>query len=225
MTDWNKIGEKAEAKTDAELAAGIEKLLASDIGKLFPAPDDKAKVDGLIKAIRAKTAYNERVAAFRAVSATLGGELLKGLKKAMFCLAVALLVGLGQAGAQEAVKAIDMNAPLADARIGLAWDLAGEQLGVAYVPVIYIVGADSGREYATLNLGASDKLDTGRAGYLASFGFRMDTIFSRLGETRFAKKYLRFAVLPPMQISPCFVTGDFKRFVPMISVSTKFGGR
>lgn len=137
---------------------------------------------------------------------------------------IGFLTGLAHAQS-EPIKAIDMNAPLADARIGLAWDLAGEQLGVAYVPVVYIVGGNSGREYATLNLGASDKLDTGKAGYLVSLGFRIDSIFTKLGETKFAKKYLRFAILPPMQISPTLVTVDFKKFVPMLSISTRFGGK
>ena len=141
-------------------------------------------------------------------------------------MALQLLGFAAGVSAQDApIKAIDMSAPLADARIGLAWDMKGEQLGVAYVPVVYIVGHYSGREYATLNLGASDKLDTGKVGYLVSFGFRMDTIFEKLGETAFAKKWLRFAILPPMQISPCFITGDFKKFTPMLSISTKFGGK
>lgn len=139
---------------------------------------------------------------------------------------VAVMMMASMANAQsEPIKAIDMNAPLADARIGIAWDVNGEQLGVAYVPLVYIVGRHTAREYATLNLGASDKLRTGKAGYLVSFGFRVDTIFSKLGETAFAKKYLRFAILPPMQISPSFITGDFKKFTPMLSISTKFGGK
>lgn len=150
------------------------------------------------------------------------------MKKVIIAAIVLFSAGFaaGVANAQsEPVKAIDMSAPLADARIGLAWDLKGGQLGVAYVPIVYIVGSKTGREYATLNLGASDTLDTGKAGYLVSFGFRMDTIFAKLGETDFAKKWLRFAILPPMQISPSFVTGDFKKFVPMLSISTKFGGK
>jgi hypothetical protein len=153
-----------------------------------------------------------------------GNNMKKMIIMALLVYGLAFFIGAVQAH-EDAVKAIDMSAPLADARLGLAWDLKGEQLGVAYVPIIYIVGSTTGREYATINLGASDKLDTGKSAYLVSFGLRMDTIFAKLGETKLAKKYLRFAVLPPMQISPCFITSDFKKYVPMLSISTKFGGK
>ena len=135
------------------------------------------------------------------------------------------LMGCAGAVRGEEVKAIDMNAPLADARLGLAWNLKGDQLGVAYVPLMYIVGSSTAREYATLNLGASDVLATGKAGYLVSFGVRVDTVFAKLGETAFAKKYLRFAILPPLQISPTLLTSDFKHYGWWLSVSSKFGGK
>lgn len=142
---------------------------------------------------------------------------------------IILVVVLGlacPAGAQsEPIRAIDLNAPLADARIGLAWDITGERLGVAYVPLIYIVGSGTGKEYATVNLGASDVLSTGRAGYLVSVGARIDTIFSKLSESAFAKKYMRFAILPPLQISPSLITGDFKKFTLYLTIATRFGGK
>ena len=227
MTDWNNVAGGAAGKTDKELAAGIEKLMAADIGKLFPAPADAAKVRELIQAIRVKTAYNERIAAFKAISATLGGDLLAVVKKAMLCLAVVLLVGAGQARAQlvpEPITAIALNAPLADARIGLAWNHKGEQLGIAYVPLMYWVGAD-GQEYATLNLGATDKLATGRAGYLVSFGPRIDTLVRKAAGSKFWRGHLRFAILPPLQINLNLVTSDFRVYEPHVSVCTRFGGR
>lgn len=102
MTDWTKVGENAADKTDKELAAGIERLITSDIGKLFPVPADAAKIRLLCQHIRVKTAYNERVAAFKAISATLGGDLLTTVKKAMFPLILMVLAFVGQVGAQEA---------------------------------------------------------------------------------------------------------------------------
>jgi len=226
MTDWEKVGEAAAEQTDKELEAGINKLLTINTTELFPEPVDREKVNEMIKAINAKSSYNERAAAFKAIGATLGADLFKVVKAAIFGLVLALLAGTGMARAQsEPIKAIDMNAPLADARIGLAWDMAGEQLGVAYVPVIYIVGSTTGREYATINMGASDVLSTGKAGYLVSIGARMDTIFAKLSETKFAKKYLRFAILPPLQISPTLITSDFKKFTPYLTIATRFGGK
>lgn len=224
-TDWGKIADGAADKTDKELAAGIERLITSDIGKLFPVPADAAKIRLLCQQIRVKTAYNERVAAFKAISATLGADLLKTLKGAMFPLILMVLAFAGQVGAQEApITAIDLNAPLADARIGLAWNHKGEQLGLAYVPLMYWVGA-AGQEYATLNLGATDKLATGKAGYLVSMGPRIDTLFRKMAGSKFAQKHLRFALLPPLQINFNMVTSDFRTYEPHISVCTRFGGK
>ncbi len=127
--------------------------------------------------------------------------------------------------AQDATPVIDLSKPLADARLGFAWNLQGERLAVAYVPVIYFVGANTGREYVTLNLGASDVLATGESDYLVSMGARIDNIFFKLGESAFAKKYLRFAVLPPLQISPTLLTADFKKFSWYLTIATKFGGK
>lgn len=134
-----------------------------------------------------------------------------------------LMLSASAASSQEVQKAIDLSQPFADARVGVAWNLKGEQLGVAYVPIIYLVGEDSKREYVTLNLGASDVLSTGKSDYLVSVGARIDTIFAKLGESKFAQKYLRFAVLPPLQISPSLLTADFKHFTWYLTISTKFG--
>lgn len=134
-----------------------------------------------------------------------------------------LMLSASAASSQEVQKAIDLSQPFADARVGVAWNLKGEQLGVAYVPIIYLVGEDSKREYVTLNLGASYVLSTGKSDYLVSVGARIDTIFAKLGESKFAQKYLRFAVLPPLQISPSLLTADFKHFTWYLTISTKFG--
>jgi len=137
-----------------------------------------------------------------------------------------LILAAAPAMAQMApMRAIDLNAPLADARLGLAWNTDGVRLGVAYVPVIYLVGKDTGREYATVNLGASSVLKNGKTSYVVSAGPRIDTVFAKLGETAFAKKYLRFAVLPPLQISPTLMTSDFKKFTWWLTIASKFGGK
>lgn len=222
MTDWNDVADGAGEKTDKELAARLDKLLTADLGKLFPNPADRDKVAGLIAKIKANTAYNERVAAFKAVAATLGGDALKTLKGAILALILALICSPACRAAD--MTAIDLNAPLADARIGLAWDKHGERLGVAYVPLMYWVGGQV-QEYATLNLGAGDKLKNGNTSYLVSVGPRLDTLFVKMSGTKFAQRHLRFALLPPLQITACFITMDFKHFIPHLTISTRIGGR
>jgi len=218
MTNWGKVAGNSADKVDAALAAGLEKLKTKDISGLFPVPADKEKIAGLIAKINSSSSYNERAAAFKAVAATLGADALKVLKGAMLCLALLCCAAPARA---EQITVIDLNAPLADARIGLAWGGQGQKLGIAYVPLIYWVGAEN-QEYATFNLGASDKLDTGKTGYLVSVGPRLDTLFIKLAGSAFAKKHLRFASLPPMQVNLNFVTGDFRAYVPYLSLCKKF---
>lgn len=225
MTDWDKVAGEAAEHTDKELEAGLSKLLTIDTVKLFPNPIDREKVNALIKTIRQETNYNKRVAAFKAISITIGADLAKAVKAAIFTLALFFVFGAGRAMSQvPPITAIDLSAPLADARLGLAWNGSGKQLGVAYVPLMYWVGSES-QEYATLNLGASDKLDTGKAGYLVSAGPRIDTLFVKLAGSSFAKKHLRFAILPPLQISISYVTSDFHKFEPFLTICSKFGGK
>jgi len=225
MTDWDKVAGESAEQTDKELEAGLSKLLTIDTVKLFPNPIDREKVNALIKTIRQETNYNKRVAAFKAISITIGADLAKAVKAAIFTLALFFVFGAGRAVAQvPPITAIDLSAPLSDARLGLAWNGSGKQLGVAYVPLMYWVGSES-QEYATLNLGASDKLDTGKAGYLVSAGPRIDTLFVKLAGTNFAKKHLRFAILPPLQISISYVTSDFHTFEPFLTICSKFGGK
>ena len=136
-----------------------------------------------------------------------------------------LVAGMMTQVKAEDIIAVDLHQPLVNARIGIAWNAKGDKLGVAYIPVMYIVGSSSGREYVTLNLGASDELATGKTGYLVSVGARIDSVFTKLGDTSFAKKYLRFAILPPLQISPTLLTADFKKYDWYLTVATKFGGK
>jgi len=142
-----------------------------------------------------------------------------------FMLAAVLVVScLGLAFAEE-IKPIDLNNPFQDARAGYAWGAEGNRVWTIHVPLIYKVGPVSGREYATFNLGIGNKVNSNRIGYSVSIGLRLDTFFAKASETNFAKKQLRFAILPPFQITPCFITTDFKKFVPMIAAVTKFGGK
>lgn len=135
MVDWSKVASESAEKTDKELAAGIEKLMAADIGKLFPAPADAAKVRELIQVVRVKTAYNERAAAFKAVAATLGSDALKVLKAAM----MGLLLCLAFAPASHAGKfsLFDPAAPQTSAGTFVSMDGTGSAAGVAVAAVLY----------------------------------------------------------------------------------------
>lgn len=139
-------------------------------------------------------------------------------------IVVAIIIGYAGAGVAQ-VKTLDLSNPLADPRAGFSWDGAGGRLGVAYVPVIYWIGESSGLEYATLNWGASDNLENGKKTMLVSIGPRIDNVFTWLAGGSFAKKHLRFAALPPVQVTVDLGTSDFKHFRTRLSIVTRFGGR
>ena len=220
-TNWDKAAEGAADKTDKELAAGIERLITSDIAKLFPVPADAAKVRALCQQIRVKTAYNERVAAFKAISATLGADLLKTVKKAMFPL-ILMMVLAGGVRAQE-IKTLDLSNPFADPRLGIALNLNGESRTVAYVPAVYFM--PGGIEYATFNFGVTNDNQTGTKKLLLSVGPRIDTGIDRLSEVPWIKRNFKFIKLPPLQISPTVMTSDFKVYTWWVTIASKFGGK
>lgn len=223
MVNWDEEADKAAEKADAKLSAGVEKLLGMDLAKAFPNPADAKMVGHLVQAIKSKTDKNERVAAFKAIGVTLGVDLFKAVRKLILASVLVVLAGAGMAQAQ--MKTLDLSNPLADPRAGFSWDGAGGRFGVAYVPVMYWIGESSGLEYATINWGASDNLENGRKTMLVSIGPRIDNVFTWLAGGSFAKKHLRFAALPPVQVTVDLGTSDFKHFRPRLSLVTRFGGR
>ena len=120
------------------------------------------------------------------------------------------------------IKMIDLSKPLADARLGVAWNADGGKLGVAYIPIIYWINPETSMEYMTLNVGGSNDLATGKKDYLISIGPRIDDLFKKLSETSFAKKHLRFASLPALQISPTILTSDFKKYTLWLTIAKCF---
>lgn len=199
-TDWNKIAASAAEKTDKELAAGIEKLMGADIGKLFPAPADAAKVRELIQAIRVKTAYNERVAAFKAISATMGADLLKMVKGAMFALVLCLLAGIGQASAQEApakTSLFDFGDFFANVRGGYAINQHQQISTVFYTPwKVFHTKADL--PLASINLG----YDGLQKRPLVAIGLRADNLDSLLWNGKWGKEHVTTAKLPSLEFGP-----------------------
>lgn len=216
--NWDEVAEESAKDTDNELAKGIGKLLSADLGALYPDPKDRELVQKLVDKVKGQTTKNEAIAAFKAGVAVLGEKALNLAKIAMLGLILAVLA----APASAQMKSIDLEAPLKDARMGISWQMDGAKLGVAYVPIMAFVGPNSGQEYVTLNGGVSDRLETGRIGYVASIGFRADTIISWLAGREFSRKYLRFAALPPLQICVGPITDDFRHFRPALTVAKKF---
>lgn len=221
MNDWDKLADESAEATDEKLSKGLEKLVKADLGALCPNPEEREKVAQLVAAVQAQTDKNERIAAFKAVASVVGERIVNIAKTAMLGIIIALSVSTANAQ----VSSLDLSNPLADPRAGFAWDGKGGTLGVAYVPVVYWVGEHSGMEYATLNWGMSDVLSDGTKKMMVSVGPRVDNAFLWLAGGKWAKKHLRFAMLPPVQVSVAILTSDFKHFRPWLALVTKFGSK
>ena len=214
-TDWGKVAGGAAEQTDKELADGLEKLANKDITGLFPDPADKAKVDGLIAKIKANTAYNERLAAFKAVAATLGGDALKTLKGAMLALVVCLFWGYGHAQAQEGVPVgtaiaaspaqetlVSESAPLFNfgdffhsMRAGYAIDQHGKSTAIWYTAV-YDFHNTAGVSMITFNVGYESQLKRPST----MIGLRLDNMVPLLWSGKWGHAHVTTAKLPTLEI-------------------------
>lgn len=206
VTDWGKAAENAADKTDKELAAGIERLITSDIGKLFPVPADAAKIRLLCQHIRVKTAYNERVAAFKAVLATLGSDLQAVVKKAMFPLILIVMAFAGQVRAQEVTASgINIKDLLANTRVGVWLPIeGGRTFKTVYAPVVWLHGLD-GTEYICLDAGAAAPGEITQGYGMLALGIRIDNLLDKaLGISKWTKAHISAAQLPTIEagVSP-----------------------
>lgn len=205
MQDWKKIANNAGDKVDAELAAGLDRLAKKDLTGLFPVPADKAKVEGLIKAINASSSYNERVAAFKAVAAVLGADALKMLKGAM----LALLVCLAFAPAARA-QVVEPPAPVvqttslfdfgdffANVRGGYAIN-QHQQLSTVFYTPWKVFHTKEKLPLASINLG----YDGLQKRPLVAVGLRADNLDSLLWNGKWGKEHVTTAKLPSLEFGP-----------------------
>lgn len=220
---------KARKAADISLSEqGLDNLVKLDLSSAFPVEADRAKVSDLIAKVQAATDHNERVAAIKAVAATLTADGAAMLKKALLALLVIFTLGAGLVRAQEisepSVKTFDFANPLDDPRGGFSWDSQGGRFSVAYVPIVY--WQPGGVEYATLNWGMANDNEKGKQSMLISIGPRVDTAISWLAGRKWCQKNLRFLKFPNVQITADLATDDFfKHARPRFSLVTKFGGR
>lgn len=212
MTDWEKTAEGAADKTDKELAAGLDKLMAVNTAALFPVPADKAKVDDLIKKIKTATAYNERIAIFKAAGLTLGEGLLKAVKKVMLTLLLGLIAA-GWVAAQ--VSTIPAEPPLSTTttslfdfgnffkalRGGYSFNQHLEKSTVFYTAVQSFHDL-AGLEMVTLNAG----YDGASKRPVFLIGDRLDNQIPKIWGGKWGKAHVTTASLPTIEFGP-YVSG------------------
>jgi hypothetical protein len=197
MTDWEKIAQ--EAKADA-LAKAFDKLITRDPSKMKWAPIDKEKIDAFLADIKANTNYANRVAAFKAVAATISEDGLKLLKSAMLALAAMFLMASAIQAQDVTVSGINIKDVLENTRAGVWLPLeGGRSFKTVYTPLIWFHGED-GTEYAAFDVGGAAPGELTKGYAFVALGFRVDTLLDKaLNISPWFKKHISAATLPTIE--------------------------
>ena len=201
MTDWDNVAGDAAAQTDKELEAGLNKLMAADISKLFPNPIDREKVNALVKTIRQETNYNKRAAAFKGIMVTIGADLAKAVKAAMLTLAVFFLIGAGRAAAEDiTVSGVNIKDLVSNTRIGVWLPFeGGKTFKTIYTPLINFHDA-AGVEYVVLDVGSAAPGELTQGYAFLGLGVRLDNILAKsMGLSNWIKAHFSAVELPAIE--------------------------
>lgn len=197
MTDWGNEADKAADKTDAQLAAGLVKLLGLDIDALFPAKDDAEKVMAWIEKIKRETVHNERLAAIKAVGVTLGEDIAKVVKAAIFTLLLVLIALPACAQEAEQKPMLDFSAFFRNARLGYAVNQHMERNTVIYAPF---------KRYSPINdvelLNCNIGYDLRDKHPVVMLGIRLDNADKLLWNSDWSKKHITSATIPTIEFGP-----------------------
>ncbi len=204
MKDWDKAADKAMEKTEAQLAAGLVKLLALDIDELFPVLVDAETVKAYIEKIRRETVHNERIAAVKEAGAILGERLGKVIQKAIFAALLAFIcvpanaqeVQLAPAEAAAASPMLDFSSFFMKTRIGYAVSTQGQRNTVIY-SAFKRYNPKPGMELLNLNIGY--KSTTKRP--VVMLGCRADNLDKLIWSGGWSKKHIETAPTPAIEFS------------------------
>lgn len=139
-------------------------------------------------------------------------------------IAVILAIA-GNAVAQEvtmpAVGKVDLAGIVGSMRASVLLNSQGATFYGAHVPIVSMLGKTSGVEYVNINAGVVYSADMKQADFMASTGFRLDSLISKLG-----RKWpnLKAAALPPIEVGP-FASYGFNRFMWGGMFSLRLGGK
>lgn len=204
-TDWEKVADGAMEKTEKELSAGIERLITGNLAKLFPNPADAEKVRELCLQVRVKSSYNERIAVFKALSASLGSTLGAAVKKAMFPLILMMLVLTGQVRAQvepvtppvKTSSLFDFGDFFKNVRGGYTMN-QHQQLSTVFYTPWKVFHTKEKLPLASINLG----YDGLQKRPLVAIGMRADNLDSLLWNGKWGKEHVTTAKLPSLEFGP-----------------------
>jgi hypothetical protein len=197
MTDWDKAADEAMEKTDAQLAAGLVKLMGLDIDALFPVKADAEKVEAYIEKIKRETVHNERLAAVKAVGVILGEDLAKVVKAAIFTLLLAFICVPAYAQEAEQKPMLDFSAFFRNARLGYSVNQHMERNTVLYAPF---------KRYSPVNdvelLNCNIGYDMAEKHPIIMLGVRLDNADKLLWNSDWSKKHITSATIPTIEFGP-----------------------
>lgn len=207
MTNWEEEADKAESKTDKELEKGLAKLMKANIPALFPNPADAEKIKGLIADIKANTAYNDRIAAIKAVSLVITADATAALKKILLVLLVALMAGVGSAMAQESGNKpmLDFSSFFLKSRIGMAVNQHMNTSTVIY-SAFKRYNVKPGMELLNWNIG----YQTDGKHPVVMMGARADNLDKLIWSGKWADEHIETAAIPAIEFGPYISTWPVK---------------
>ena len=120
-----------------------------------------------------------------------------------------------------AVGAVDLASVVGSMRASMLVNSHGDVFYGGHLPIVTVVGKNSGAEYLNLNAGVVYSSDKKQADFMASMGVRVDSLVSKFG-TRWP--YVKTAKLPPLEVGP-FVSYGFNKWMWGAMISLRLGGK
>jgi hypothetical protein len=120
-----------------------------------------------------------------------------------------------------AVGAVDLAGVVGAMRASVLVNSHGATFYGAHIPIVSLLGKTSRAEYINLNAGVVYSSDKKRADFMASLGFRLDSMVSKAG-----RKWpnIKTAQLPPVEVGP-FLSYGFNKWMWGGMFSLRLGGK
>ncbi len=221
---WGDEGAKTKERREKEVGK-VGQISDDAIEKATSDPKEREELKEARAAINKNTDKAEQIKAFNDKVKGLSAGAKKALETAAK-LAAALMVAVLLAGPAKAeawkspapnsvsftegeinagmpvVEGLNLNHFFTKVRAGVFMGFDGNDYGNVCAPVISVLGRYSRREYFNINLGGVKDTAGGDVEFMVSAGWRIDSYFVKFSESKFAKKILLFAVLPPIEFGP-----------------------
>ena len=221
-----KITAKATDEKIAERIGTWPGLKPSDIEGMYPTTDPKALAE--IKKLHADIAIStdkaQRLAVIKkfaeGASAVAKKAFETGSKLALSLAVLCLLSGPALAAftsdgfdtsMPEIIEVpvspsttlgfLDLKHLTDKLKFGVGYNQHKDRIWAFYFPLVWKIGPKSEAEYLYLNIGAAGNWETEKGDFMTSLSLNVNSGLAWIGNLAWPKKHLRFATLPPIELS------------------------